>query len=129
LNFAEIVPTQMSANVTFPWGAPFYKFKLGAPSLSTADPNHVTAKVPLSFENHAAFDVEGNVTVKLFSGQDTLLAESQATINAAKNTNYDGSLNFPLPASAASAASLSGHFEVYFSTNMFDYGPVVFPYG
>jgi hypothetical protein len=77
LNFAEIVPTQLSANVTFPWGAPLYNFKLGDPQLSGSNPSYFAAKVPLSFENHAAFDLNGNVTVKLYAGQDALLAQSQ----------------------------------------------------
>jgi len=129
LNFAEIVPTQLSANVGFLWGAPLYGFKLGNPQLSGSNPTYLATKVPLSFENHAAFDIVGNVTVRLFAGQDTLLAESQSTINASKNTRYSGALNFSVPVSAASAGNLSGHFEVYFSTTMFECGPVVIPYG
>ena len=129
LNFVEIVPTQLSANVTLPWGAPLYDFTLGQPTFNAADPNHVTAKVPMSFENHAAFDLNGNVTARLFSGQDTLLGESQTVAYAAKNMSYSGSLSFSVPASSASAGNLSGHFEVYFSTTMFECGPVVIPYG
>lgn len=129
LNFAEIVPAQLSANVTFPWGAPLYNFKLGGPQISGSNPTYFAAKVPLSFENHAAFDLGGNVTVKLFTGQDTFLAESQTAINVANHTRYSGSLSFSVPASAVSTGSVSGHFEVYFSTTMFDYGPVVIPYG
>jgi hypothetical protein len=129
LNFAEIVPAELSINVTFPWGAPLYGFKLGEPTLSVADLSHVSAKMQLSFENHAAFDLNGNVTVRLFAGQDTLLGTSQTAINATKNTSYRGSLIFSIPASAASATNLKGHFEVYFSSPMFEYGPVVIPYG
>jgi hypothetical protein len=129
LNFAEIIPTQLSVSVTFPWGAPLYHFSLGEPQLSWSNPYYLAAKVPLTFENHATFDLDGNVTVKLFDGQDTLLAESQAAINATKNTRYKGDLNISVPASAASAGNLIGHYKVYFSTTMFEYVPVVIPYG
>ena len=130
LNFAEIVPTQLAANVTFPWGAPFYNFKLGQPRFQEADLSHIVAKVPLSFENHAAFDLTGNVRVRLYEGQETLLGESQTTINAPKYSSYNGDLDFSIPVtSAISTTNLKGHFEVYFSTPMFDYGPMVIPYG
>jgi len=130
LNFAELLPTQIAANVPFPWGAPFYNFNLGQPCYSRLDSSHSMAKVPLSFENHAAFDVTGNITVKLYDGQDTLLGESQKAINASKYSSYKGNLDFSVPStSTASSTIQSGYFEVYFSTNMFDCGPVVIPYG
>jgi hypothetical protein len=130
LKFAELLPTQLAANVTFPWGAPFYNFKLGQPQLTGADLSHITASVPLSFENHAAFDLTGNVRVRLYDEHDQLLDESQTAINAPKYSSYKGNLDFSVPLTAvASNANLSGHFEVYFSTPMFEYGPMVIPYG
>jgi hypothetical protein len=130
LNFAELLPTQLAANIPFPWGAPFYDFKLGQPRYSRVDSSHSMARVPLSFENHAAFDVTGNITVKLYDGQDTLLGESQKAITVSKYSSYKDNLDFSVPsASLVSSTNLSGYFEVYFSTNMFDCGPVVIPYG
>jgi hypothetical protein len=130
LNFAELLPTQLASNVTFPWGAPFYNFMLGRPRYSRVDSSHSMARVPLSFENHAAFDVTGNIRVKLYDGEDTFLGESQKPINASKYSSYKGNLDFSVPStSTASSTSQSGYFEVYFSTNMFDCGPVVIPYG
>jgi hypothetical protein len=128
VNFAEIVPTQIAENLTFPWGAPFYNFNLGQPQIKAGDLTHV--HVPVTFENHAAFDLTGNVTVKLYDGQDKLMAESQTVMNATKNSSYKGNLDFSLPlASVASAGNLNGHFEAYFSTPLFEYGPVMIPYG
>jgi hypothetical protein len=74
--------------------------------------------------------VTGNITVKMYDKEDKLLTESQTAINATKNSGYKGDLVFSLPTSlVTSAADLSGHFDVYFSTSMFTVGPVVFPYG
>ena len=130
LDFAEIIPTQLAANVTFPWGAPFYNFQLGPPNLKAVHLTHLSATVPLSFENHAAFDFAGNITVKLFDGNNTLLSKIQTAINAPKYSRYGGNLEFAIPLAApVSTSSLSGHFEVRFSTPMFEYGPVVIPYG
>jgi len=130
LDFAEIIPTQLATNVTFPWGAPFYNFKLGQPKLEAADLTHLAVTVPLSFENHAAFDLIGNIRTKLFDGHDTLLGESQTAINTSKYSSYNGNLEFSIPLTpAVSSTNLSGHFDVYFSTPMFEYGPKVIPYG
>jgi hypothetical protein len=130
LNFAELLPTQLAANVTFPWGAPFYNLELGTPSFAGGNLSHTTARVPLSYENHAAFDVTGSFRVRLYSADGALLAETEKAVNSPRNTWYDGDLYFPVPSAlAASNASSRGHFEVYFSTSMFDGGPVVIPYG
>ena len=130
VDFAEILPTTLATNLTFPWGAPFYNFRLGQPQLSVATLSSITGKVPLTFDNHAAFDVTGNVRVKIFNANNMLLAEAQTDINAAKQSGFRGDLTFTVPAaSAVSTASLQGHFEVYFSTPMFEYGPLVILYG
>ena len=130
VNFAEILPTTLSTNVTFPWGAPLYNFQLGQPQFNTANVSSVKGKVPLSFDNHAAFDVTGNIRVKIYDTQDTLLAEGQTDINVPKRAGYRGDLAFSVPAtSTLSTASLRGHFEVYFSTPMFEYGPLVILFG
>ena len=130
LNFAEILPTQLATNVTFPWGAPFYNFKVGQPKLKSVDLTHLSFTMPLSFENHAAFDLAGNIRAKLIDGHDAVLGESQTAVNALKYSSYNGNLEGSIPlTSAVSITSLSGHFEVYLSTPMFEYGPLVIPYG
>jgi hypothetical protein len=130
LNFADILPTQLATNVTFPWGAPFYNFQVEHPNLRAVDLTHLLATVPLSFENHAAFDLTGNISAKLLDEHDGLLSESQTAINVPKYSSYNGNLKFIIPVTAAASTStLSGHLEVYFFTLMFEYGPVVIPYG
>lgn len=130
LNFAELLPTQMTTKVNFPWGAPFYNLELGTPQFAGGNSSHTIAKVPLSYENHAAFDLTGDLRVRLVGADSTLLAETQKPVNSAKDTSYNGSLYFSVPLTAlASSSNSSGHFEVYFSTSMFDCGPVVIPYG
>jgi hypothetical protein len=130
LNFAEIVPTQLATNVTFPWGAPFYNFKLGQTQFIGGNLSHIMAKVPLSFENHAAFNLSGNIRVKFYGVQDALLGETQTDINAPEYSSYSGNLAFSIPVtSAISSTNLKGHFEVHFSTPMFEYEPLVIPYG
>ena len=41
-----------------------------------------------------------------------------------------GDLEFRVPMNvAALSAARNGHFNVYFSTSLFEYGPMVIPYG
>jgi hypothetical protein len=84
----------------------------------------------VSYENHAAFDVIGNLRVRLIGADGALLAETEKAVNSTKNTNYSGNLYFSVPsAQAPSNSNCTGHFEVSFSTSMFDCGPLVIPYG
>ncbi len=130
LNFAELLPAQMAANGTFPWGAPFYDLELGAPRFAGGNSSHTTVQVPLSYENHAAFNVTGSLRVRLFGADGSLLAETEKAVNSAENARYRGNLYFSVPSSAVpSNSTSSGHYEVSFSTSMFDCGPVVIPYG
>jgi hypothetical protein len=130
LNFAELLPAQMSTNFTFPWGAPFYNFALGAPSYGRFDSAHGAVTVPMSFENHAVFDVAGNISIELYDSVGSLLGESQTVVDVPQGSSYAGSVAFQVPLNAASLSTArNGHFNVYFDTGFFTYGPLVIPYG
>jgi hypothetical protein len=130
LNFAEIFPAQISTNFTFPWGAPFYNFALGEPTYGRFNATHSVAAVPMSFENHAIFDLVGNIRIELYDGGDSLLGESQTIVDVPQGSSYDGSVEFYVPLNTASLSTVqNGHFNVYFSTPFFEYGPLVIPYG
>jgi hypothetical protein len=123
LNFADLVPAQVSTNITFPWGAPFYGFALGQQQIVPLDSSQYRVTVPMSFENHAAFNLTGNIRVRLYDGEDSLLAESQTLFDVAQQSPYAKKLEFIVPFSG----ERSGYFEVYFSTELFEYGPMVIP--
>jgi hypothetical protein len=130
LNFAELLPAQISTNFTFPWGAPFYNFALGEPSYGRLDSTHASVTVPMSFENHAVFDLVGNVRIELYDSGDSLLSESQTIVQVPQQSSYNENVVFQVPLNAAAtSASQSGHFNVYFDTGFFEYGPLVIPYG
>jgi hypothetical protein len=126
----ELIPAQISMNFSYPWGAPFYNFALGQPSFGQLNRTHASASVPMSFENHAAFDLTGEIRVELYDSANSLLSESQTAINVPSQSSYDGNLGFNVPLNAASLSTANnGHFNVYFSTPLFEYGPLVIPYG
>ena len=130
VNFAEVLSVQLSMNTTYPWGAPFYNFTLGQPTYNRFNITHGRITVPSSFENHAAFDLIGNIKVELYDNANSLLGESQTALNVQQYSPFTGNLDFYVPLNSASlSAARSGHFSVYFSTLFFEYGPVVIPYG
>ena len=130
LNFAELLPAQISTNFTFPWGAPFYNFALGEPSYEQLDLTQVTISVPISFENHAAFDIAGNIRIELYDQVDSLLGEGQTSVYVPQHSAYEGEVEFNVPVSVSSLSAVqSGHFNVYFDIGFVEYGPLVIPIG
>jgi len=130
LNFAELIPVQLSTNITYPWGAPFYNFMLEQPLYDLFNSTHGRATVPLSFENHAAFDFAGNIRVELYDSENSLLGESHAAFSVLRYSRYAGNLEFYVPLSIAPfLTARNGYLKVFFSTSLFEYGPLVIPYG
>ena len=130
LNIAGLLPTKLDMNVSFPWGAPFYAFNIGEPTVKNLDPAHIGVSASVSFENHAAYDVTGDLRIELCDSVGSVLAEIQMPLNAPKQSEYADRIAFSVPFDATSPPpALSGHFNAYFSTPIFDYGPLVIPYG
>jgi hypothetical protein len=106
------------------------EFNIGEPTVRNLDPAHIGVSAPLSFENHAAYDVRGDLRLELCDSAGAVLAETQLPLNVPKQSEYADRIAFSVPFDAtAPPPSLSGHFNVYFSTAMFEYGPLVIPYG
>jgi hypothetical protein len=130
LNFADLLPAEISSNFTFPWGAPFHNFAIGEPTIETVDFTHATVSAPISFENHAVFDIAGNIRIELYDSEDSLLSESQTVLYVPQYSSYEENMEFSVPLSASSLSTLqSGHFDVYFDIGVAQYGPLVIPYG
>jgi hypothetical protein len=130
LTFAELLPAQISTNFTFPWGAPFYNFALGEPSYGRFDSTQVAVAVPMSFENHALFDIAGNIRIELYDQTDSLLSESQTIVYVPQHSAYEGEVEFNVTLSESSLSTAqNGHFNVYFDMGLVEYGPLVIPYG
>ncbi|NWF86416.1 hypothetical protein HXY32_01145 [Candidatus Bathyarchaeota archaeon] len=126
MRIAEVIPVEASSNFSMPWGAPLYNFTLGDPAYAPYNLTHWRATVPLSFENHAFFDLIGNVQIQMYNDAGTLVGEGQTSVEAYANSSYSGFIE--LYVSIVEVTS-SGWFEVYFSTSIFNYGPLVISYG
>jgi hypothetical protein len=126
MRVAEVIPVQASANLSLSWGAPLYDFKLGTPQYSEYNMTWLKVEVPVSFENHAFFDLDGTVQTRLFSSAGAVSGEGQANISALQHSSFYGALELYIQ---PSAVSTSGYFEVSFITSFFSYGPLVIRYG
>jgi len=129
LTLAELLPVKISTDFTYPWGAPFNNFRLSQPSVGSFNITHYSVVVPVSFENHAAFDLAGNIRIQLFSHDDKLLSETQTSFNAPRQSSYSDEVEFQIGSNSESLLNQNGHFNIYFSTALFEYGPLVIPYG
>jgi hypothetical protein len=131
LSLASIIPVQASGNFTLPWGAPLFNFVLGNPTYSPYNATHFRATVPISFENHAFFDLAGSLRISMYNDLSVRIGDGQTTIDVPQHTGYYG--NIELYVSTADAinpgTSPRGHFDVNLFSPLFNYGPWVIPYG
>ncbi|MCJ7713959.1 hypothetical protein MUO66_05825 [Candidatus Bathyarchaeota archaeon] len=129
LNFAEVLPSQISTNFTFPWGAPLSDFEFGKADVNRFNLTHSIITIPMSFANHAFIDVVGSISVELCNEENSVLSETQKLISVSPQTSYEESLVFIVPIPDRTLTDIqNSHFNVYFSTLLFEHGPLVIPY-
>jgi len=126
MKLAEVIPVQASTNLSMPWGAPLYNFKLVQIEYVAHNQTHTRAIISISFENHAFFDLTGSILIRMYNSTNTFLEEGQTAIEAPQNAHYQGHVELNVPIAGISE---NGYFEVYFLTPFLDFGPLVVPYG
>jgi hypothetical protein len=126
MKIAEAIPVKASSNFSVPWGAPFYNFELGEPAFEPFNRTHLEVVVPLSFENHAFFDVYGEIRLSMYNSEGLPVGQGETVIDAPQGFFYNGLIVFYVQTDKTIE---EGFFEVYFSTSLFEYGPLVISYG
>ncbi|MGQ9539036.1 MAG: hypothetical protein ACUVTE_05610 [Candidatus Bathycorpusculaceae bacterium] len=126
MNIAEVIPVKASSNFSVPWGAPFYNFQLGEPTFKPFNLTHLEIAVPISFENHAFFDVYGKIRLRMYNSEGSFIGLGETDLEAPQGFLYNGFIVFFVQ---TAGITRQGFFEVYFSTSLFEYGPLVIPYG
>jgi hypothetical protein len=91
---ADLIPIQASTNYSMPWGAPLYNFALGQPQYVAANSTHFLVRLPISFENHAFFDVSGNIKIKMYNNANLLLGEAQIFMDVPQQSSFNGFFEF-----------------------------------
>lgn len=122
---AGVIPVQASSNSSMQWGAPLYNLALGTAQLAMFNATYSVATVPLSFENHAFFDVTGDVWLRAYTSANQLIGQGQTSIQVAQHSPYDRNLEVYVPTAAGPIVRL----EVYFVTTFFNYGQEIALHG
>jgi len=127
VNFARVVPFQVSMNKTIPWGAPLYNFSIGQVSYDYYNLTHQRVVVPLSFENHSPyFGIDGTMQVEIHNSMDELVGSRTLSLNVPSHSRYEGQVELIVDGSKFTE---SGEVHFSFETSLFILGPVVIPYG
>jgi len=126
MRLAELIPVQGSGNFSMPWGAPLYNFRVDIPEYMPLNLTHVMVTVPISFENHAFFDVAGQLQIRIFSSNNLLFGSGEATIEAPQHSSYNGAVQLVVNVMSLTP---SGHLEVDFQTPYFSYQMEDIEYG
>lgn len=130
LNYAKVVPFSVKANQSMPWGAPLSNFALGQVTFRPYNSTHSYADVHFSFENHNQYvPVTGTVRVRICNSDGTRIGSGTTSVDAPPNTPYNGQLSILVRNPSAPTPTPSGEVRFYFDTSLFDYGPLVIPYG
>ena len=126
LELAEVIPVQASKNFSIDWGAPLHNFTVGEVEYTASNVTHVTANIPINFENHAFFDLSGVAQINMYNSTDVLVGEGQATFEVAQGERYGGNVRFYVPRRGITD---TGCLEVNLATPLFKSESLVFPYG
>lgn len=125
----KIIPVQASTNGSVFWGAPLYGFRIGEPKfrMPVAPESGSFGKVfvPLSFENHAFFDLGGQVFVRICNSVNVPVGEGEAVIDVPRHSSFYGVVELGI---FSEKITRRGYLEVFFKNSLFDYGPLVIPY-
>jgi len=126
VRIADIIPIGATTNFSIPWGAPFYNFTVGEPTGADFNLTHFQVTIPISFENHAFFDINGNMQVQMYNSANSLTGSGQTAVQVSQHSRYNGSIDFYV---LKLDMTRTGRLEVSLLTSLFEYGPLVVPYG
>jgi hypothetical protein len=126
---AELITFKVSSNSTMPWGAPLFNLVFSSPENAAQAASNSTDPLllilPMSFENHAFFNINGTIVANAYNSTNILVGTGNASFSVPQQSKYKGELQFEI----SKDFTQTGHFEILFSTSIFDYGPVVIAYG
>lgn len=126
LNYADLIPFELTTNRTIPWGAPLFNFTVGAPRFSPQNTTHLRTAIPITFQNHSPyFPLIGEIRIEVFNNQDQQVGSGSALVDVPSNASYDGEISI----SAGRGITTDGLLRVYIDTATFSFGPMVIGYG
>jgi len=118
LNYANAVPFKISTNSTMPWGAPLSNLTLDRPN-----PTPMGAIVPLSFENHSFFELNGTMRLEIVDNTDHVVGQTVAVLNVQPQSSYGPGVYVSISGDPRNIRKA----RLTFQTTVFSYGPMVIP--
>jgi hypothetical protein len=126
--YANAIPLSVHANYTMQWGAPLGNLVISNPSYQPFNATHSIISVQVSFENHNQYiPVTGVTRIEIYNTRNTLKGAGTANIDAQPYTSCNTQVNVLV--SNFRTLPPKGEIHVFFETSMFNYGPVVVPFG
>jgi len=123
---AALIPVQASSSMSIPWGAPLNNLALGTPQSSEGDGgSYLGVVVPVSFENHAFFGLNGTLLVHVFNNVNVLIGKGQISFDVSQKSPFRQKL---MVDAAFQNVTSAGHYEMSVETPLFSVGPLVFLY-
>jgi len=124
-------------NMSMPWGAPFYNLSIGEPPSLPLPPSsfngtHYLITIPLSFENHAFFNVTGVMKLEILNSTRNYVGSGTTVVNILPGSPYDptpynGTLEVSVP--IENKLTDTGYLIIHFENSIFSFGPVEKTYG
>jgi hypothetical protein len=126
--YANAIPLSVHANYTMQWGAPLSNLVISNPSYQSYNATYSIISVQISFENHNQYiPVTGTTRIEIYNARNTLKGTGTANINAQPYASCSTPVNILV--SNFRTLPPKGAIHVFFETPVFNYGPVVIPFG
>jgi len=122
LTYAYAIPLTISTSLPMPWGAPLNNLAIGEISI-TLPPPLLQVNVPLSFENHAFFGLNGTISLEIMDSLNELIGSGTTDILVQPGGGYDDTIPVTITGDPSDVAEV----RLYFDTSIFSFGPVVIP--
>lgn len=119
VNFAYIVPVQLSTNMTVPWGAPLYNLSVGEISVLPYNITHVEATIQVGFENHSFFNIAGIMRFEVYNDEDELVTSGETSLDVRSHSTYDEQIRMYFSFGDLSRLTESGRVHLTFETPTF----------
>ena len=118
MTLAHAIPLWISTDMTIRWGAPLYNFSIGEISF-----NLITQKtiVPLSFENHSPFSINGTMRLEIYNGNNEWLGSGTTQVIVPPNSVYKDKIEVSVDVSKLTE---KGNILLYFESPAFCLGPI-----
>jgi len=127
LRYAGVIALTISSNSTMTWGAPLYNLALGdIPLPELHNSTHVRAILPLSFENHSFFTLNGTVLAEIVNTAGQKVGGTTDPINAPPQSGYSTQLVVLVSRDYGNLKEARLYFDF---PPVFSYGPKVIPIG